>query len=203
MCARVFCKQKASFLSASAHGNRPFSASPCICFFSPFPWNCTRHVFFLEANRMCSIGNFSLESSTVEHNQKIPSVLYSGNFLALRSQGAGGLLSELPALPASLSEILLCLFPLLSPKGSCWWNRDIYEKVSVTLGRRQSSLGTSPVNFLDTMKLRGRAMGECGQGFPNVLQVLTLSLSLLAHKVARMVIFSTCAKSGACLLFNF
>ena len=46
-------------------------------------------------------------------------------------------------------------------------------------------------------------MGECGQGFPNVLQVLTLSLSLLAHKVARMVIFSTCAKSGACLLFNF
>lgn len=75
--------------------------------------------------------------------------------------------------------------------------------MSVTFGRRQSSLGTSPVNFLDTMKLRGRDMGECGQGFPNVLQVLTLSLSLLAHKVARMVIFSTYAKSGACLLFNF
>lgn len=43
-------------------------------------------------------------------------------------------------------------------------------------------------------------MGGYGQGFPNVLQVLTLSLSLLAHKMARMVIFSI---YEACLLFDF
>jgi hypothetical protein len=34
------------------------------------------------------------------------------------------------------------------------------------------------------MKLRGRDMGGCGQGFLSVLQALTLSLSLLAHKMA-------------------
>lgn len=32
-------------------------------------------------------------------------------------------------------------------------------------------------------------MGGCGQGFPSVLQALTLSLSLLAHKMALEPVF--------------
>lgn len=83
--------KRTEFLSGGAHGNRSCQHLPAFdpsCLFLCLALRC---VFSLEAHQRHGIRHFS----TGAENQNILSMLHSGNFMGLGSQGKGGWLTIL------------------------------------------------------------------------------------------------------------